>query len=541
MRPTLIALSVVGLATTACTAPSSDPVIAIWDTGEVRQSDLDREIEFMTKDERQYREIQKMPEERVRLDLIRRIALREIAVQEAERTGIDREPETRERARQAARSWWLSRWRETCYGLPLTLPTDDELRAELEEKVLPKRVRLSHVFLRAEGAEEVEAAIGKLEMWRQTITGLEDFASLARQHSQSESRHRDGRLGWIREGWLSADAERLLFELPAGTVSPPIELRGGVHLFFVEEVRKAEPLPVDRRLRQLRAVKRTAALEECRQQRLDTADLRLQSNEADDWSDITVGDWFIGGATMRSIYLSPDTNPVEVRTRWIEDEALFQTALATGAQTPDERLRLNDLEGNVVLGGLVENALKQETREPSAEQIRARFELNPGRYRAQRRLELEVLWTGIPDGSDPLVFWDRLARTADDLRSGEISFVQAAAAIGGGATTERWPIAPVREAAGALGPLVFDRIKDGTRGSVFGPIQDADRFWIVSILEDEPTRPMTFSEAESRIRAEIIGEGRKAARARIVSEMLESHGFRLSPDGTATDAHDSGA
>ncbi len=133
-----------------------------------------------------------------------------------------------------------------------------------------------------------------------------------------------------------------------------------------------------------------------------------------------------------------------------------------------------------------------------------------------------------------MTFWDDLAGLARTMNEGEIDFPGAASAIGAGATTERWPMAPIREVAGALGPLVFERIKDAPPGVIVGPIQDGPRFWLVMILGDEPIRPMTFDEAQQRLKAEILRDRRAAARVRIISEMLSSHDFQLIPN-TDTD------
>ncbi len=66
-----------------------------------------------------------------------------------------------------------------------------------------------------------------------------DFASLARQYSQSPDRESGGALGYFSAGQLPAEFDAVLFTLPVRQVSPPIESPYGFHLFLVERKRKA--------------------------------------------------------------------------------------------------------------------------------------------------------------------------------------------------------------------------------------------------------------------------------------------------------------
>ena len=66
-----------------------------------------------------------------------------------------------------------------------------------------------------------------------------DFATLAREYSQSPDRENGGALGYFSAGQLPAEFDAVLFKLPVKQVSAPVESPYGFHLFLVERRRKA--------------------------------------------------------------------------------------------------------------------------------------------------------------------------------------------------------------------------------------------------------------------------------------------------------------
>lgn len=66
-----------------------------------------------------------------------------------------------------------------------------------------------------------------------------DFATLARQYSQSPDRENGGALGYFSAGVLPAEFDEALFHLPVNRVSDPVKSSYGFHLFLVERKRRA--------------------------------------------------------------------------------------------------------------------------------------------------------------------------------------------------------------------------------------------------------------------------------------------------------------
>ncbi len=67
----------------------------------------------------------------------------------------------------------------------------------------------------------------------------EKFAALAKENSRSPDRETGGNLGYFSQGQLPAEFDKVLFRLPTGQVSDPVESPYGIHLFLVERRRKA--------------------------------------------------------------------------------------------------------------------------------------------------------------------------------------------------------------------------------------------------------------------------------------------------------------
>lgn len=72
----------------------------------------------------------------------------------------------------------------------------------------------------------------------------ESFAELAKAHSRSPDREDGGNLGYFSRGELPPEFDRILFRLPLGQVSDPVESPYGVHLFLVERRRPAGLRPL---------------------------------------------------------------------------------------------------------------------------------------------------------------------------------------------------------------------------------------------------------------------------------------------------------
>lgn len=117
------------------------------------------------------------------------------------------------------------------------LPEPDAAAIEAAYRLHPDkmsrsaRVRACHLLLRcsAENRQEVEAQLRELK----ERASQEDFAVLARSHSQCPSAERGGDLGYFKPGSMVKAFEEAAFSQPVGVVGDIVETPFGLHLIKV--------------------------------------------------------------------------------------------------------------------------------------------------------------------------------------------------------------------------------------------------------------------------------------------------------------------
>ena len=96
-----------------------------------------------------------------------------------------------------------------------------------------------HILLNAGELSSADDARVRLEQLRERLVGGEDFAALARSHSQDKlSASRGGDLGWINPGDMIPRFEAAMDKLQPGEISEPVKTQFGWHLIQVLERRQ---------------------------------------------------------------------------------------------------------------------------------------------------------------------------------------------------------------------------------------------------------------------------------------------------------------
>ena len=98
-----------------------------------------------------------------------------------------------------------------------------------------ERIRASRIFIAASNSDDRAKALARMEALKKQIDGGINFAELAKKNSEGPEAENGGMMGWVARNDLVKELEDILFTLPEGTVSKPLETEFGVVLFKCEK------------------------------------------------------------------------------------------------------------------------------------------------------------------------------------------------------------------------------------------------------------------------------------------------------------------
>jgi parvulin-like peptidyl-prolyl isomerase len=111
------------------------------------------------------------------------------------------------------------------------------------------RARIRHILLSLPEnapADRVQAVMSKGQDLHRRIAAGEDFAALAREHSQGAGQADGGEIGWVNRGTLISGIEEVAFQkLSVGQVSEPFRTSMGVHIVKLEGREAGNPVPLN--------------------------------------------------------------------------------------------------------------------------------------------------------------------------------------------------------------------------------------------------------------------------------------------------------
>jgi hypothetical protein len=424
---------------------------------------------------------------------------------------------------------------------------DETLRgvyeAHRERLAAPERRFVHHIFLRG-SAPEVRRRLNAL---RDRVLGGEGFSRVAAAHSESESRHRSGALGWMAPGQLPAELDAVVFALKPNVPSEPVETRAGLHLLYVDNILPARQPTFGEGRSALRSHVIGERLEAVLAELEATSALPAGSVVLDrrgldailDAGDpaavvLSIGETHLTLAALRqrTRRLPAGGEPALAERAWQllehvrRKELLARHCRATEAAPRDEletalaawqRRTLVTLQRR---HRLLELARRNEAR------LRAFYEGNVGRFSEPPRWRLRRLQ--IPLGGDALGVMSRLEAAAavgttglEALRAGlggtidDLGFVSMAA-------LER--VAPV------LPPLVAP-LGDGVLSP---PYRTATTIEIAEVVARRDPEPRPFVEIREQVAEAYVAQHRSALYRELTREILQSAALEILPDGLAS-------
>jgi peptidyl-prolyl cis-trans isomerase SurA len=137
----------------------------------------------------------------------------------------------------------------------------DDIRGEEQHTI--HQTLASHILLRPDALVTENEVRTRIIQLYDRITAGDDFAELARAHSQDPgSASEGGSLGWVNPGQMVPEFEKVMNELEVGEVSKPVQSRFGFHLIKVLDRREHDDTEEYRRARVRESIRQRKADEE---------------------------------------------------------------------------------------------------------------------------------------------------------------------------------------------------------------------------------------------------------------------------------------
>lgn len=220
---------------------SGDEVVAVVAGEKIRQKDIDEALALMSPYER--RAYEGPDGQKMLLDIMIK---NKLLLREAERVKLEKDPRVARDIADARVRILASEYFQRYIAATLGI-SDDEVAAyyaaHKEEFKRPPTVKLRHILATTE--EEAKHAAGR-------VAAGEDFAEVAKQISKDEyTAGQGGLIGEVTDEYIPyqvgncPEYKDVVFNLPLKTPSAPVKSDRGFHIFYVEERKEGEYLPLE--------------------------------------------------------------------------------------------------------------------------------------------------------------------------------------------------------------------------------------------------------------------------------------------------------
>jgi hypothetical protein len=530
----LVALAVLG---SACRRPPAD-ALAVFDGGAVTRSELDARIRALPAAERKPADGDFAAwHDR----LLRELALEEILLAEAQTPGRAVPDRLRAAFREIDHQAAATAYLEAHVGRAPP-PSEDEVRRAFEdwkaEYAQAEHRQVFHLFRRLPSPAEADRVVGEVRRARERVVAGENFRLVAAELSDSETRHRDGLMGWFGRGQLAPDLEAVVFALPVRSPSEPIRTTSGVHMFWVETILPARQFTYDE-VKTLVARRLGAARFEEQARALVHIDPPVGSFVPDREALATllqagdpqalilrVGDYELRAAELRRRLAEAGggggaPGPFEVVQGLEMRELLYLQCREEGCDRAPEVGRRAAAQR--------ERAL---TRHELHEQLRARILADRARLveyyeRNENRFSEPIRWrltrAIMPLGEDPNARMAALEAARPALDRGERRLEEVAVGLGGRVEEMAWqPLGALQAASLTLGEVVA-RLEPGRHSP---PFRRGEALEMVRCEERTQPVPLPLERVMDRVAEDLLANEGQERYREMVDQLLAERAFR---------------
>ncbi|WP_376691349.1 peptidylprolyl isomerase [Wenzhouxiangella sp. EGI_FJ10409] len=533
-------------------APAAPDVLARYAGGEVSLADVDARILALPADER--------PTPGTRLDawyadLIRELAVERILLERASRAEVAQSEGFRRSRAMMERQLAVRACLAQVAPASLRL-SDEELDQAYTERLdrfqAPERRAAFHIYLRRESGEQIDDLESEMRALRERILRGENFQRVARAESDSESRHVQGRIGWVTPGELPQAFDRLVFSLDEGVPSEPMVTADGVHMFQVDDIlperrlSRREAVPVLRN--ELGSEKLEAAIEELAAKNtspsariVSQADLeQLVEAGAEQEAVLVAEDYTLRlqdlRARLRGVLATQDGTleslgdriPMDFAwqflNRQFRQELAYEycgrEALFSGETVAAQ---LSAWEERALVGEMRQRLLRERVAD-DRDRLELYYRSNIGQYTPPVQWNLTRLSLGL---DRPQEARSRMARLEEAVDEGGVGLDALQQELGGEVEPLGWNTLPqIRQINSKLAQLVSS-VKEG---ELVAPLRARGQLELYEVTGRKEFEPRPFEDVFEAVVAAYLRQYTSEVYAEVESELLDSAGFELFPE-----------
>lgn len=496
----LLALCLTAALLACSEPPPSSRIIAHWEGGQL--------------DEQTYNDWIAWQGEQPSIETIRNLAMIESMADAARQRGAAGSPEV-ELAAEALRQRILLPALDKHLDAQVSISDDEieQLRATYPEAFQqPKKLFLRGIFKRLpEDEASRNALVQRMQDLRAQVLRGDDLKALASSESESQSRFRDGSLGFVDPASLPQPVRQAVEHLEIGEVSALIEHADGLAFYACERIRPPSRPTTDEvrhRFRQNLFRQRRAELN----QQLMTA-LGAHVNVAPEQDPmLIVDDYRLPPSWMNPLirHRLPDRQPEDLSERQ-RRRLLLEWGQRVAMADHAEDLGLDQSEPNATAmrwrhtQALATNELRHRVdarlQPPSDDELRELFKQRKSGLRnppAYRLAAIQFASAGDPGDSAMI---EGIQDAVDRIRAGQLDFGQAArefsvhASAGNGGLLG-WLTAPQ---LGSIDVRLLQPLKQLGVGEDTGLLRVESGLWMVKLLEQRDATAMTFEQAREQL------------------------------------------
>lgn len=420
--------------------------------------------------------------------------------------------------------------------------------ARQDEFSQPERRSVLYIYKRQGPEKSADATRAEVEALRMRVLGGESFSRLASEHSDSETRHKDGSLGWLTAGDLPTSVGEVVFGLEEGVPSETLVTRDGAHLFYVQKILPARTQSLKEVRRTLRksliAERRAKALAELEAASavpsgslvLDRKSLGETMNSGDPKAPILqiAGRQISAGGFRTLLAQSATQNRADASVspgerNWQTYQAIRRRTLVFLHCQSEGHIQADELARKV--GEWEEKALLRLVRQrrllalASADEsnMRSFYESNIGQFSTTPTWQLRHL--SIPFGPDAA----KVMAALEDAAATGGSDVQTLATRFGGAT-EQWESGDLIS-LGKRDARLVSLVSPLEVGQLSAPYRTADSLEMVEVMSRQEAIVQPFEKVRVQVAAAYLEQYTGEVYRKLADQMLSTAHFEIVPDG----------